>query len=87
MFVTPSGIVTSPEQVLPSIKIPFTITSEPFSCRLFVNQGVLENADSPMLVTLLGISMLVKLLHQENAISPMLVTLPGIVMSVKLLQL
>ena len=39
-----------------------------------------------MLVTLLGISMLVKLLHQENAKSPMLVTLPGIVMSVKLLQ-
>ena len=85
MFVTPSGIVTFPEQVVPSIKIPFTITSG-FSFCLLVNQGVPENARFPMLVTLLGISMLVKLLHQENAFSPMHVTLPGIVMSVKLLQ-
>ena len=30
MLITPSGIVTSPEQVLPSIKIPFTITGELF---------------------------------------------------------
>ena len=63
MFVTPSGIVTSPEQVLPSIKIPFTITSELFSCRLFLNQSVPENADPPMLVTLLGISMLANFLQ------------------------
>ena len=63
MLVTLFGIVTSPEQVLPSIKIPFTITSESFSCRLFVNQGVPENASSPMLVTLLGIAMLAKLLQ------------------------
>ena len=85
MLVTSFGIVTSPEQAVPSIKIPFTITSG-FSFCLLVNQGVPENAPSPMLVTLLGISMLVKLLHQENAFSPMHVTLPGIVMSVKLLQ-
>ena len=62
MLVTPSGIVTSPEQIFPSIKIPFTITSE-FSCCLFVNQSVPENAEVPMLVTLLGIVMSVKLLQ------------------------
>ena len=60
MLVTSFGIVTSPEQAVPSIKIPFTITSE-FSFCLLVNQGVPENADPPMLVTLLGISMLAKL--------------------------
>ena len=36
-----------------------------------------------MLVTLSGIVMLVRLLHQENASSPMLVTLFGIVMLVR----
>ena len=87
MFVTPSGIVTSPEQVLPSIKIPFTITSELFSCRLFVNQGVPENADSPMLVTLLGMVMLVKLVHSENAAFPILLTPSGISILVKPVQL
>ena len=44
MLVTSFGIVTSPEQAVPSINIPFTITSESFSCCLFVNQGVPENA-------------------------------------------
>ena len=67
MLVTPSGIVTFPEQAVPSIKIPFTITSESFSCRLFVNQSVPENAESPMLVTPSGILMLVKLVQSENA--------------------
>ena len=85
MLVTPSGIVTSPEQAVPSIKIPFTITGE-FPCCLFVNQGVSENAAFPMLVTLSGIVMLVKLLQYRNAESPMLVTLSGIVMFVNLLQ-
>ena len=46
-----------------------------------------ENAKPPMLVTLLGIVMLVKLLQSPNAPLPMLVTLLGIVMLVKLLQL
>ena len=39
-----------------------------------------------MLVTLLGISMLVKLLQSKNAKSPMLVTLFGMLMLVMLLQ-
>ena len=39
-----------------------------------------------MLVTLLGISMLVKLLQLKNAKSPMLVTLFGMLMLVMLLQ-
>ena len=85
MLVTPSGIVTFPEQVVPSINIPFTITSG-LSCCLFVNQGVPENASSPMLVTLFGMVMLIKPVQSENALAPMLLTLLGIVMSVKLLQ-
>ena len=86
MLVTPSGIVTFPKQAMPSIKIPFTITSESFSCCLLVNQGVPENADPPMFVTLSGISILVKPVHLRNAYAPMLVTLLGISMLVKLLQ-
>ena len=62
MLVTPSGIVTFPEQVVPSIKIPFTITSGLSFC-LLVNQAVPENAEFPMLVTLPGIVMPVKLLQ------------------------
>ena len=62
MLVTSFGIVTSPEQVVPSIKIPFTITNGLSFCLLF-NQAVPENADPPMLVTLLGIVMLAKLLQ------------------------
>ena len=66
IFVTSSGIVTSPEQAVPSIKIPFTITSGLSFC-LLVNQAVPENAESPMLVTLSGIVMSVKLVQPENA--------------------
>ena len=73
IFVTSSGIVTSPEQAVPSIKIPFTITSGLSFC-LLVNQAVPENADPPMLVTLLGIVMLAKMLQSRNAPIPMLVT-------------
>ena len=86
MLVTLFGIVTSPEQAVPSIKIPFTITSES-SCCLFVNQSVPENAQSPMLVTLPGIVTLVKPVQFLNAESPMLVTRSGIVMLVKPVQL
>ena len=39
MLVTSFGIITSPEQVVPSIKIPFTITRGLSFC-LFVNQSV-----------------------------------------------
>ncbi|MDE7226158.1 MAG: hypothetical protein K2N49_04800 [Ruminococcus sp.] len=39
ILVTPSGITTLPEQVSPSIKILFTITSG-FYIRLFSNHGV-----------------------------------------------
>ena len=83
MLVTPSGIVTFPEQAVPSINIPFTITSESFSCCLFVNQGVPENASSPMLVTLFGMVMLVKPVQSENALAPMLLTPSGISILVK----
>ena len=82
MLVTPYGIVTSPEQVVPSIKIPFTITSG-LSCCLFVNQGVPENASSPMLVTLFEMVMLVKPVQSENALAPMLLTPSGISILVK----
>ncbi len=44
------------------------------------------NTESPILVTPLGISILVKLLQLENAEEPMLVTLLGISILVKLLQ-
>ena len=85
MLVIPSGIVTSPEQVVPSIKIPFTITSGFFCCLLF-NQAVPENADSLMLVTLLGIVMFAKLVQPENAPVSMLVILSGILILVKPVQ-
>ena len=42
-----------------------------------------ENAPEPMLVTLSGIVIEVKLVHHENTLSPMLVTLSGIVIEVK----
>ena len=44
----------------------------------------IENAKSPILVTLLGMLILVRLLHWENAASSMLVTLLGIVMLARL---
>ena len=62
MLVTSFGIVTFPEQAVPSIKIPFTITSGLSFC-LLVNQAVPENAKASMLVTLPGIVMSVKLLQ------------------------
>ena len=43
-----------------------------------------QNADFPMLFTLLGMVIEVRLLHLINALSPMLVTLLGIVMEVRL---
>ena len=46
-----------------------------------------ENAESPMLVTLLGIVTLVNELQPENANGPMLVTLLGIVTHVNELQI
>ena len=42
--------------------------------------------NSPMLVTLSGMVMLVRPVQLENALSPMLVTLLGMVMLVRLLQ-
>ena len=45
-----------------------------------------SNALFPMLVTLLGISMLVRLLQLLNALYSMLITLLGISMLVSLLQ-
>ena len=45
-----------------------------------------ENAPEPMLVTLSGIVMDVKLVQPENAEPPMLVTLSGIVTAVKPVQ-
>ena len=44
------------------------------------------NAQSPMLVTLLGITTLLKLVQSANASSPILMTLLGIVTVVRLLQ-
>ncbi len=43
-----------------------------------------ENAEAPILVTLSGNVMLIRLLHPENAEEPMLVTPSGIVMLVRL---
>jgi len=44
-------------------------------------------ADSPMLITLVGIVMLVRLEHKQKAKSPMLITLVGMVMLVRLVHL
>ena len=44
------------------------------------------NTYSPIVVTLLGISMLVRLLQYANTYSPIVVTLLGIVMLERLLQ-
>ena len=45
-----------------------------------------SNAQSPMLVTLLGIVTLVKFVQPSNAKSPILVTLLGIVILAKLVH-
>ena len=63
ILVTPSGITTLLSvHVVPSIKIPFTMTNGFSSCFL-VNHGVLEKASSPILVTLSGIVISVKLVQ------------------------
>ena len=85
MLVTPSGMTTSPEQVVPSIRIPFTITKESSSC-FWLNQDVPSNAPSPMLVTLYGMVMEVRLEQLENALLPILVKLSGMVIEVRLVQ-
>ena len=85
MLVTPSGMTTSPEQVVPSIRIPFTITKG-FSFCFWLNQGVPLNVLFPMLVTLSGMVIEVRLVQPENASYLILVTLSGMVMEVRLVQ-
>lgn len=60
--VTVSGMTISPEQAVPSIRSPFTITRG-FSFCLFLSHGVLQNALSLILVTLSGIVTDVRLLQ------------------------
>ena len=67
MLVTESGIVTLPEQVFPSIRIPFTITNG-FSFCLFSSHEVLEKACSPILVTEFAIVIDARFLQPENAL-------------------
>ena len=59
----------------------------PFSTVIKVKLLQPENAELPMLVTLLGMVIEVKLLQPENAEPPILVTLLGMLIEVKLLQL
>ena len=86
IWITPSGMTTLPEQVVPSIRIPFTITKGSSFC-FWLNQEVPLNALFSMLVTPSGIWMEVRLVQLENAQSPMLVTPSGMVMEVRLAQL
>ena len=46
-----------------------------------------ENAESPIIVTLSGIVTLVRFEHHQNALSPIVVTLSPIVTLVSLVQL
>ena len=85
ILVTLSGITTLSVQVVPSIKIPFTTTNGFSSC-FSVNHGVPEKAESPILVTLSGIVIAVKLVQPEKAYSSIYSTLSGIVIDVKLVQ-
>ena len=85
MLVTLSGIVTFPEQVLPSMRMPLTTTSG-FSSLFAVSHDVRSNASEPMLVTLSGIVMPVRLVQLENALEPMLVTPSVIVILVRLVH-
>ena len=79
MLVTSSGTIPIPSITIPLSNIPFrTIGS--------TSPEQPPNTFLPMLVTLDGIAMLVRLLQPENAESPMLVTLEGISMLVRLLQ-
>ena len=54
IHVTVSGIITSPEQVVPSISRSFIITRGFELCK-FLNHGVASKARSPILVTESGI--------------------------------
>ena len=70
---TPSGIVTLPLQVLPSISIPFT-TTRGFFFILFLSHFVLlyeldesPNASPPMSFKFLGIVMFLRFMQQLNA--------------------
>ena len=85
MLVTLLGMITFPLLVAPSINILLTITSE-FSMRLFLSYFVPLKAHPPILVTLAGIVMFVRLVQFSNAQPPMLVTLSGIVMLLRLTQ-
>ena len=62
MLVTPSGIVTLPVQVVPSIKVPLRITSGFSSC-LAVSHGVSVKTNPSMFVTLSGMVISVKLVQ------------------------
>ena len=79
MFVTPSGIVTL---VNFAAFIP-NGTNGAIRC---VTRSQPSKAPSPMLVTLVGISMVVRPLHPENANAPILVTPSGITTLVRPLQ-
>ena len=101
MLVTLSGIVmlvnlSQLSNAITLIEFPLVITTLCKSVLSMLDMAIAGivasaigqplNAFSPMLVTLSGIVMLVKLLQLANAYAPMLVTLSGIVMLVKLLQ-
>lgn len=81
----------------PAIKVVVAVSIRQFpaewyfvffsSTEMLARLPQLENAASPMLVTLFGIVMLVRLAQPKNAYSPMLVTLLGMVILVRLVHL
>ena len=96
MFVTLLGIIVFLQPAINVLSFVLIMalhpsresyTELPLSTTMVAICGQLENAKSPMLVTLLGIVTEVKPVHPENAAPPMLVTLLGILTEVKPLQL
>lgn len=69
--------------IMPSIQLMLVIASGIVKLEI----GQPSNAQSPMLVTEFGITMLVILLQLLNALLPMLIKEAGKIMLVKLLQL
>ena len=85
MLLTLLGIVTFPLHFVPSMSIPFTITSGLLFCWVS-SHFVPENAAAPMFETLSGIVTFLRLSQSVNELSPMLLTLLGIITFVRLVH-
>ena len=76
----PDNVFSASIRCFPIYRTPF------FQLLLLLQYPVLENASSPILVTLSGMAMEIRPVQSRNALSPILVTLSGTVIEVRFTQ-